>query len=115
MHKFNLAIWLSELFNDLSYAIFGAIAGAVGYLIGINDVVKFSWYKFTVGMLGSGFASVLVAKICDAMDYSEEWKIVAVGFAGALGYNFTIKSAKDYLFNKFGIERRIKGARSKED
>ena len=115
MHKFDFGVWILELLNDLSYAIFGAIAGAVGYLVGINDVVKFSWYKFTVGILGSGFASVLVAKMCDAMDYSEEWKKVAVGFAGAFGYNTTIKSTKNYLFDKFGIDRRIKGARSKED
>ncbi len=106
MYRFNFAEWVQGFLNDLSYAIFGAFAGSVAYLVSVQSIAEYSWYKFSVGLLANGFASVLSAKVCDAMDVSEDWKIVAVGMAGTIGYVGTVKTIRKYLFNKFGVERR---------
>jgi hypothetical protein len=108
MHKFILGDWIESFINDLSYALFGACAGSVAYLTGVADgTYSFMWYKFSIGLFANGFSSVLAAKICDALDVPEPWKIVAVGMAGALGYNSTIMIARKYLFKKFGLDRRM--------
>lgn len=107
MHRFQIFEWLDNLIVDLRYAFFGAFAGSIGYLISVQTYSSISWYKFSVGVLANGFASILTAKVCTALDMPEQWIIVAAGLAGALGYNVTIETLRKYLFKKFGIDRRI--------
>lgn len=109
MQKLDLSLFIDEWFRIISYGLFAALGGAIGYFelmrqASDNKLSIMANLLITIG--SSAFAGMLALMILDALAIDTVWAGPVCGMTGWFGADQTLKLLRNYLFNRFLIDRR---------
>lgn len=98
--------WLA-LARGAGYALFAAVAGALGYLFRSMDAgVTVSFGRALIEAFGAGVVGLFAMWICQAMGLGQQWTAVTVGVSGWLGATASIQVLQRVVWQKLGIGQR---------
>jgi hypothetical protein len=91
----------------VAYVLFGACAGALGYIMRTMDAhEKVSWKRALVEFFSSGLVGYLSMLICQSMGLSPELTSVTVGICGWLGAAASIQVLQKFVWKNLGLSNR---------
>lgn len=86
------------------YALFAAIAGALGYVLrSMDSGMPVTFARTFVEALSAGFVGVVMMWLCQVAGLSPQWTGIIVAVSGWLGANATIQVVQRLVWNKLGL------------
>ena len=88
----------------VGYALFAALAGALGYILrSMDSGVPITYARTFVEALSAGFVGVIAMWLCQASSLSPQWTGITVAVSGWLGANASIQVLQRLVWNKLGL------------
>ena len=88
----------------VGYALFAALAGALGYVLRSMDAGQpVAFTRTFVEALSAGFVGVVMMWLCQVGNLSPQWTGIIVAVSGWLGANATIQVVQRLVWNKLGL------------
>ncbi|MEO8993215.1 MAG: phage holin family protein [Rhodanobacter sp.] len=88
----------------VSYPIFAAVGGLLGYLLRTLDAgLRVSKWRAVIESLGAGFVGEIVLLMCKALGLGWQWTGVMTGVCGWLGATVSIRLLEKVVRKKLGV------------